>query len=271
MNGGRIMKTYFTILAIFLSVNIYSQVMNVHKSDGNTDSFFLSDIDSITFNFPIISTEGLVAYYPFNGNANDESGNGNHGSVYGATSTSDRFGNANKAYNFNGINNYISFQNEFYFHKGTDITFSIWLLNSGSSIRTSILISTLSYSDINRFHIYYTQESSQNFFTVDYRCPVNCGSGSANQLVHYSPWSKNEWTHFIVMRKNNEYFLYVNGKYIGQKIDNSPDLPNSVGWTLGKPIGVMDYYNGRMDDIRIYNRSLTSEEIETLYHENGWK
>ena len=49
----------------------------------------------------------LVAYYPFNGNANDESGNGNNGVVHGATLTFDRFGNPNRAYHFNGIDNFI--------------------------------------------------------------------------------------------------------------------------------------------------------------------
>ena len=48
---------------------------------------------------------GLVAHYPFNGNANDESGNANHGTVNGATLTTDRFGNANKAYSFDGVSN----------------------------------------------------------------------------------------------------------------------------------------------------------------------
>ncbi len=52
-------------------------------------------------------SDGLVAYYPFNGNANDESGNGNNGIVHGATLTADRSGNANSAYSFNGIDNYI--------------------------------------------------------------------------------------------------------------------------------------------------------------------
>ena len=53
-------------------------------------------------------TDGLVAYYPFNGNANDESGNGNHGVNYGATLTTDRFGNANSAYSFDGVDSYIA-------------------------------------------------------------------------------------------------------------------------------------------------------------------
>ena len=54
-----------------------------------------------------VPTNGLVGYWPFNGNANDESGNGNNGIVTGATLTSDRFGNANSAYSFDGLDDFI--------------------------------------------------------------------------------------------------------------------------------------------------------------------
>ncbi|MBU4445745.1 hypothetical protein KJ656_11790, partial [bacterium] len=53
---------------------------------------------------------GIVAYYPFNGNANDESGNDNHGTVNSATLTTDRFGNENSAYYFDGEDDYIRIQ-----------------------------------------------------------------------------------------------------------------------------------------------------------------
>jgi len=58
-----------------------------------------------------VPTDGLVGYWPFNGNANDESGNGNNGTVNGATLTSDRFGNSSKAFSFNGTNNFINVVN----------------------------------------------------------------------------------------------------------------------------------------------------------------
>ena len=54
-----------------------------------------------------IPTSGLAAYYPFTGNANDLSGNGHNGTVTGATLTTDRFGNPNSAYSFNGTSSYI--------------------------------------------------------------------------------------------------------------------------------------------------------------------
>ena len=58
-----------------------------------------------------VPTNGLVGWWPFNGNANDESGNGNHGTVNGVSLTSDRFGNASSAYNFDGLANYIKVAN----------------------------------------------------------------------------------------------------------------------------------------------------------------
>jgi hypothetical protein len=57
---------------------------------------------------PTFLTNGLVAYYPFNGNANDGSGFGNDGSIHGAVLTTNRFGFKNKAYYFDGVSAYIS-------------------------------------------------------------------------------------------------------------------------------------------------------------------
>jgi hypothetical protein len=60
-----------------------------------------------TITFSQIPTNGLVRYWPFNGNANDESGNGNNGTVNGATLIEDRFGNSNSAYRFGGVSSNI--------------------------------------------------------------------------------------------------------------------------------------------------------------------
>jgi len=70
---------------------------------------------------------GLVAYYPFNGNANDASGNGNNGIVNGATLTADRFGNPNSAYSFNGASDYIRVPNSNSLQLTNDFTLSAWI------------------------------------------------------------------------------------------------------------------------------------------------
>ena len=74
-----------------------------------------------------ITSDGLVAYYDFDGDANDNSGNSNDGTVTNATLTSDRHGNSNKAYSFDGNNSYVEIP-----WSGTaiikgDITMSVWL------------------------------------------------------------------------------------------------------------------------------------------------
>ena len=84
-------------------------------------------------------TGGLVAWYPFNGNANDQSGNGNNGVVFGANLTNDRSGKINQAYNFNGRNNYISVPFSSSLAVQSEITVSVWLYMEGGSCNPRIL------------------------------------------------------------------------------------------------------------------------------------
>src|ERR1019366_3185308 len=72
-------------------------------------------------------TNGLVAYYPFNGNANDASGNGNNGTVYGAILTTDRFGNSNSAYSFDGASSYIEVPSNASLLFSNQLTISAWI------------------------------------------------------------------------------------------------------------------------------------------------
>ena len=79
-------------------------------------------------------TNGLVAFYPFDGNANDASGNGNNGTVYGAVLTTNQFGTPNSAYYFNGVTNYISVPN-FMAANANSHTLSVWIkANSWTNI-----------------------------------------------------------------------------------------------------------------------------------------
>jgi len=82
-----------------------------------------------------IPTDGLVAYYPFNGNANDESGNGHHGTVNGATLTSDRDGNENNSYSFDGVDDYIESSIE----QSSSYSVSVWVnINNNNSYNAFI-------------------------------------------------------------------------------------------------------------------------------------
>ncbi|MFM7638013.1 MAG: hypothetical protein ACKO6A_08165 [Bacteroidota bacterium] len=80
-----------------------------------------------------VPTNGLVGWWPFNGNANDESGNGNNGTVNGATLTSDRFGVVHKAYDFDGISSDINCGNlpNANFNSNSNFCFNFWYNPSG--------------------------------------------------------------------------------------------------------------------------------------------
>ena len=99
------MKKYYFVLVLIFVVNLLS-AQNIPN---------------------YVPKDGLVGYWPFNGNANDESGNGNHGTVNGATLTSDRNGTANSAYSFNGVSNYIEIPNNSKFRGLDNISIVAWI------------------------------------------------------------------------------------------------------------------------------------------------
>ena len=107
-----IMKHFFTISLCFLalSLSVYGQVPDY------------------------IPTDGLVAWYPFNDNANDEGGNGNNGTVIGSTSTADRNGNVNSAYSFDGVDDHISLNINLGNFGVSDFTISAWQLKTDTNL-----------------------------------------------------------------------------------------------------------------------------------------
>ncbi|HYG15824.1 MAG TPA: hypothetical protein VEC12_08735, partial [Bacteroidia bacterium] len=93
-----------------LTIGVNSQILNI----GDT-------LKLTSLNY------GLVAYYPFTGNAGDSSGTGNHGSVNGAILTTDRFGNPNSAYQFDGSNDYIEIADHSSLDVADSFSITLWL------------------------------------------------------------------------------------------------------------------------------------------------
>ena len=92
--------------------------------------FVFTSITLLTFSQ--LPTNGLVGNWPFNGNANDASGYGNNGTVFGATLTTDRFGNTNSAYSFDGINDFITVADNASL-KPTKVSISAWVKLNGTT------------------------------------------------------------------------------------------------------------------------------------------
>ena len=223
--------------------------------------------------------QGLVAFYPFCGNANDESGNANNGTVNGATLTTDRFGNANSAYSFNGSTDYINITNYQSFNFGINsFSISSWFKTAFSSSPQRIL--SHGHSNWSSGFLYGLNWSTSKFsFGVAESVPSN--SSLVNTM---NSFDDNNWHNAIcvVDKTNNKLMVYVDGnlqsitKYpssggtiIGNYLDLSTILNATANSNSTVNIGTKfindEAFNGKIDDINIYNRALSASEIQQLY------
>jgi len=216
-------------------------------------------------------SNGLVAYYPFNGNANDESGNGNNGIDSGATLTTDRFVNANNAYSFDGSSSYINVVNTSSLQITGDITVAAWV--KSPSPQNNLAIVEKYYTTTNPDHGWLIETDISGKAIFEGRD----GRGGGNTITSGpSPdFNDGKW-HFVIGQRNgNDWRIYLDGLLANH---NDPggvtgSIESGEAMRIGAAYsssGLQQVWNGAIDDIRIYNRALSDAEIQALYHENGW-
>jgi hypothetical protein len=216
-----------------------------------------------------VPTNGLVGWWPFNGNANDESGNGNNGVVNGATLTSDRFGNANSAFGFDGLNNFIEIANSTSLNP-IDITINVWLNANDSN---GCILEKTDPTNCQKFGYSITHEDEWNGWhgLSTYFGNGNC-SNNGSPLI-WGPRNavrNNVWNMITVsINSQGEIYQYINGEmsYYNAVGQNFIPCNNSLSTLrFGKHWNNdPEWFNGKLDDIAIYNRTLTSHEITQLY------
>jgi len=197
------------------------------------------------------TTGDPLLYFPFNGNANDESGNGNNGTVIGATLTSDRFGNANKAYNFDGVNDRITT-----IFKPTNInSISVWFYAQSSQPHNAGVFSTYNGSDFKGY-----------YFSFQYSSPIGLlyYDGNLGQQITLPAW--NQWTHLVVCSNGNNISVYVNGTLAKSFAGKTTHAGNLF---IGDSKYDSRYFKGKIDDIRVYDYPLSAVEVQYLYNEGG--
>lgn len=223
----------------------------------------------------------LVAYYPFNGNANDESGNGNNGTVNGATLTTDRFGHANRAYSFDGQSNEVQVPHSDALNITGDITLSAWFSSTEApSFRTSHTILTKRLPNTTPAMAgnfpYLICINYQYGIPADYRKPLFASAVYPTYQYLQSTSDVNivVWNHMVVVVRSSNLRIFLNGRAIKDttcnnqlRVGNTAPLLIGSGARTDKPA---EQFKGKIDDIRIYNGALTDSEIQALYHEGGW-
>ncbi len=214
------------------------------------------------------SSNGLVAYYPFNGNAFDESGNGNYGIVEGATLTADRFGNMNSAYHFAGGASILI--PELFQDTCSAFTFAVWVMKD-----------TVDQND----HEILFKSGNQGAAAMG----LTRGNLGFGVLLGTNAYNWNSVNIPDTLRARIHYFIvgrYIRGKKVELLLNGESmasmtpqDLPmytdghhNDVTSAIGTvPFYQTPYFwNGVIDDIRVYTRSISDDEVQSLYHEKGW-
>ena len=220
----------------------------------------------ITQNLPsYLPKDGLVGWWPFNGNANDESGNGNHGTVYGATLTSNKSGNEGNAYFFDGQDDYIEVLNNSTLNPNV-YTLSAWInpkqFSSNQQDEANYIIGKGNDFNSGHYSLHYKSSSL--------KARASIGEGSNGLFVNStSNINLNSWIYLTSTWDGKNLKIYFNGKLEntvinGNKTFNSNN-ENLFFGTMAANSTWPYWLNGKIDDIAIYNRALTEAEIQALY------
>lgn len=243
-------------------------------TDLDNKLFFIFDV-TVTKGGDVSPTEGLVAYYPFNGNANDESGCGNHGvPTENVVLDTGLNGDSNGAYRFGGYDNpghiFVANSESLQFSEGA--TFSVyvkptsWLSMDGWGYRT----------DKNGAQCIIAKEHDRRGITFvlagdEEKCNVWMQSMAGEPWAALETEEKlignylNKWMHLAFVYGNGYARLYVNGQLVDER-ESTPDFSrvNNQNMYIGKFSDYWYPFNGLIDEVRIYNRALDLDEVRTL-------
>lgn len=242
------------------SGNIYGayQVSNI----ANAQSFRLTANNKLTsyhitsssapvaVDYTNVPTNGLIGHYSFDGNAKDHSSNGKDGTTYGATIVD---GIVSQAYLFNGTSDYVEVPQG---HNllTPDSTISMWIYST--SWTNQAFESLIGSRQVGNDGVMFFTSTNGAF---------SCDWGSNRWSTGYII-PLNQWIHLAVTRDSLGRKLYVNGTLFNSTTAAGGPITADTVLQIGNVPGSSYYFQGKMDDVRIYNRALSSGEINTLYN-----
>jgi hypothetical protein len=245
-----------------LATGLTSGTTTITATDGGVSSVTTLNVVAA----PLI-TNGLVAYYPLNGNAGDASGNGNNGTIYNASFGTDQFGNGSGACQFEGNpGSYIAVTSTGSLNFTNGITFSLWCAVDGIGTQSPRLVSMYTVNggvcDLT-LRTGVTGGPQQIVFT----CSTNQSLTQSQQATLTGNFNYGQWVHLVGVGTPASEMLYVNGILVS----NVTGIAfGNIGLVNLMSIGRLavpgyDAFQGRMDNLCIYNRALSASEVQQLY------
>jgi concanavalin A-like lectin/glucanase superfamily protein/immunoglobulin I-set domain protein len=216
--------------------------------------------------------DGLIAYYPFTGNANDASTNGNNGTIVGAQLTTDRNGNPNQAYLFNGTSDYVNIGQGV--KPNFPLTVTAWIYPTSVDIESHAIFRSGTFNNAGNYNGVLLSYSGKGFLygfigSGPYSSPANYSS----RAMTYPPGviQPNQWTHVaLVWIDFQTTKFYMNGVLQTDQPNGYGSGTTIVNTATDGAIGIQDNpsypapFMGKLDEIRVYSRQLTPSEINTL-------
>ena len=216
--------------------------------------------------------DGLVAYYPFYGDATDKSGNGHDGKVIGATLTKDRNGYPNSAYLFNGKNSMIELAKSSELNNlvKNNYSIAIWVKIHQNTDKRMDLVNFSGNSGPKHNGLGFNISNSK--FQMRHLGTELHGARKYKSATAMKPIRYGDYHHVVgtVDSLNGSVVIYIDGEIQGEKswnVDPDANLQEISRWGIGRATIKHDNFplSGTIDEIRLYSHTLSADKVEELY------
>jgi gliding motility-associated-like protein len=232
--------------------------------------FGFSALEQVSAQVPnYVPKTGLVGWWPFTGNARDSSGNGNHGTVNGASLNTDRFGKSSSAYNVDGVNcsNPKGISLPCSLLNSNSYTIALWYFTTDSLKQNQTILNSSPHQFVG---LSYNYIGSGNYTQAHVGNGTWLNAGPFG-TIKWNTYNLKKWHHVVVVKTQSKFAFFEDGvlkfSYSFSSSFNTGTINNIVAGAISINGGVNCYetFKGNIDDIGIWNRALTECEISALY------
>jgi len=202
----------------------------------------------------------IVGWWKFNGTTKDDSNNARDGTAVNVIPTTDKLGNANSAYDFNGTSSYVSL--------GTDgdydyanFSVSIWAKAIGVPGHVRDLIGKGNWNSSNDWYIGFKSGTSASFVYG----LANWSVGPSYSLASYD---QTKWTHYVGTVTPTQEKLYIDGSLVSTVTAAHSAVTSTYDLQIGRSSYLSNYFSGSIDDVRLYNQVLPASAVTNIFN-NG--